>query len=499
MGARAGRGYFLLRPNRPEIVRPSLALYNFGIPGATATVTVSAGAAEPGTYVDGATATVTVSAPVGSASLSSGITVLAATAMVQAVTPAGSALIPGVDIEIVADTSIVYANPQAATQVLGAYYPGDLFNLPILLTGVSGSFNAAGNLTTEPGETWTGPAGALATPVSSQWFQYLTPVDGGTMTVQPTSSTPHFVELLTGDDFADLELLGESDGLDGSPEGFVAEVGGNQIVYIRVSTEVSTGTALPVDWSIAVNTNPIEFDVLTPNVPQTPGTISFAVWNVEPYEQVTFDVLGYPDTYVGEADGSGYVAVMTVALDARPAGTYTLRATGTSGQVGTVAFQILADPPELPTTPPAPSAPPVVVQTGVRHWVFSDPMPGGLGIWTMAQNPDAMSTPHAPLPMEFEVTTSPEGQAHVWVGAVSGHSWTFSGFVMTEAELNELVAYGALKRRIHIIDHRNRAWTCTIEKLDLTPVRPRETGAGTYPWRHRYTVSALILAGPVTP
>lgn len=358
--------------------------------------------------------------------------------------------------------------------------PGDDFYAPLLLTGPSGSESR--DLT-----AYTVDA-ALETGVASIWFRRY-PSEAGVLRITPVSGgdADVYVDVWDGDDPAALEQ--RLDPVTGSPEGIssftvvVPDIDLTAASRIRFASDVA-GSAAGFIWTFVPAMEPLILTLIDDVISASPGVLRASVLGADAGELVRFQVVGsaaFTDVPAGPSGGITAEAIQVAS--GLSAGTHILRATGLgSGRVGEDVFTVLAVP-SRPTPPAADAAPTPVTQSGVRHFVFQDPMTGGLGEYVFPVNPETASDPFPERYVTPEHTTSFAGGWLLWEGAERATSWSFSGRLATQAHYEAFMAWRTCLRRIHIHDQHNRAFLSRIKKIELTPDRkPGE------PYAHRYEV-----------
>lgn len=128
--------------------------------------------------------------------------------------------------------------------------------------------------------------------------------------------------------------------------------------------------------------------------------------------------------------------------------------------------------------------------TGVVRWVFADPA-GILATETVLQNPNAMTSPFR-VKRASSAGASLTGTKRALLPPLTPQAWSFSGSIRTQEHYQQLERWCAADRLIRITDHLGRTWPVQITKFDPTP--KRSVGV---PWRHDYTVNALVYGGPL--
>lgn len=211
---------------------------------------------------------------------------------------------------------------------------------------------------------------------------------------------------------------------------------------------------------------------------QIDGVVVPGSWEIDDFGNLPPTSVAVP---AATTKGDHIISVHSDSTDLAGAATFTLlRSPYTALQ--TVGMD--ADPVEIPAAN---------TSTGVRRWVLQDLMPGGLGSWVMVRNPTSMSSPEYQRTLFQEHTTAKDGQYHLSSVALQSFEWTFSGYVDTEFEQNQLLAYYGLNRRFYVMDHRARAWIVAWQKCEIVPrKRQRNDDSSFNDWAADYTVTALI-------
>ena len=356
---------------------------------------------------------------------------------------------------------------------IGGYVIGDLYAYPFTLTGISGSktidFNTYDISASDPG----------GTSLSTVWFYYQPPYPGTLTVTVPAGSELYVVDFNSSDAYEDY-VLGAG------TETYVTS-GPTWLCWGAVGTKNQTQT---LNWSFAADTPVMNLSLNPNSVAQTPTSVAVFLDGGPASSVVTFAVSGYPSSAVSiTTDSAGSINGGSMAIPAVPAGSALITATfGT--YVASANLAVLAAPPSRPTTVVADAAPTLIAQSGtVVKWVLFDPAPGGT-TYTFPINPASWTSPHAPRNVMVDSTT--QGNPIMWEGAIRSHSFTFSGYLDSQATYDALEAFRDLGHRFWIADHRNRAWVCTIDSIDWTP--KRVVGK---PWAYNYAVHAQVYKGPV--
>lgn len=128
----------------------------------------------------------------------------------------------------------------------------------------------------------------------------------------------------------------------------------------------------------------------------------------------------------------------------------------------------------------------------VRRWVFTDPYTNET--YTVPLNPREMTSPFADLNISQRHTTAVDGRALLFEGSSPPANWQFSGAILDANHYAALLAWKEKRRRIRITDHYGRQIEVLLVSFNPTP--KRSLGK---PWRHEYTMDALVLAKPTAP
>lgn len=421
-------------------------------------------------------------------------TVSGATATLNVSAGAGTPVVSGGPTTVSGATALISLQANAGSPFSGAPPAlGDPFANPHVLS--QGGATLVVNLSSSTVETGEPDANGATHTV---WLQ-LSPSIAGTLTIHGNEiNFSYVIEYFSGTALAELELVQSVEYIDGvstaEPE-LLQDLSAIGPHYFRVrpfNAAAGADSSVSLTYSFGQRLPVLVVEVNTPVIDQTPANILASVVNAAGGENVEFEVIGHGVLKTQAADESGIIQSVSIPLPELAAGTYTLRSTGVeSARFDEDSIQITRDPDVAPTPPGADT--PVVpdVQTGVRKWVIQDPAPGGLGSYTFPINPTRMAAPHAPRFVELEQTTAPDGIPHIWEGARRAHSWSFEGYLETQAFYEKLQQFTAVMRRLYLIDHRNRAWVVSFEAFEPTAKKN-----GSNFWTHTYTIQALIYSGP---
>lgn len=235
-------------------------------------------------------------------------------------------------------------------------------------------------------------------------------------------------------------------------------------------------------------------EVLDPIVHRAPTPITVVVSEADPDTEVVFFIDG-TQVYSATADSDGYLGPLSINVpeELGAAGDHQVSAAQMGAIGATVTFTVQRDPTLAPSAlgPDAQAVEvPEAMVNGVRKWVLQDLLPGGLGSWVMPTSPEQMGSPYFERTLTAKTTTA--GRHHVSEGAQVPVEWTFSGFAPSMEVHDQLLAYGELKRRFYVIDHRNRAFKVAPVGVELVP-QLRKNYNGVEVDGHQYTMTVLIL------
>jgi hypothetical protein len=334
----------------------------------------------------------------------------------------------------------------------------------------------------------------------SRWFKFT--AAAGDLSFTATAGTAVRLDVFDVgsnlSDPAEWGLIGSSSGTTAT----VSDVFPDALngIYVRVAATTDTSYTITLTHSTTVvdtgdspTGNGSTLQVYDTVIEDAPASVTFGMFNLGEDETVTVRLspnpLSFPSITV-DADESGIILGETFELDGYlPAGTYSIVAdtsTGTASDTFVVVGEPIlhpgdldSDDDELPDDPP-----PGGVFT---RWTFVDPA-GLLSNFVFTYNPEQMTAPYVPRTFITDSTTSPVGQAQVWEALSPGTNWEFSGYVDNEAELNELLSWLDAKRRIWIIDHRQRKWVVALTSIDPQPKRVFGK-----PYATSYKVTALLF------
>lgn len=240
-------------------------------------------------------------------------------------------------------------------------------------------------------------------------------------------------------------------------------------------------------------------EIIDKSVEQAPTAIVVTVSEAIPDEQLIFRIDNVEVARV-RANGNGTLAMTSIPVyeEQGAKGVHQL-SVSQQGILGDTETFYIERKPNLKPTVRGDDLSPVFVReslrsNGVRAWVLQDLMPGGLGSWVMPINPEEMDNPAFERSLSARHTTALDtGKFHVFEAGHVPLDWSFRGYAPTSQMHRMLRAFGDLKRRFYLHDHRGRAWIVSFTSVDLVPrVREQTIYGDLSDWVHDYTVTAVI-------
>jgi hypothetical protein len=121
-------------------------------------------------------------------------------------------------------------------------------------------------------------------------------------------------------------------------------------------------------------------------------------------------------------------------------------------------------------------------------WRWEDPTEGSIQF--MSLNPNEGASPSYKKNLTKEKTTAPGGLGRmlVYEGADEASEFAFSGIILTQEQYEFLRRAWEKRHLLILTDDLGRVFTIYLESF--TPKRVRSK---TYPWRHTYDASAVIV------
>jgi hypothetical protein len=305
------------------------------------------------------------------------------------------------------------------------------------------------------------------------WVAYTAPFSGS---MSATMGTANFGVY----DSDGEELQDDTDGT----LGLVLQAGD----YVKINIIGDLFTPGTFVWTYAARASSVlQVDLDRPEIQDTPGGIQVNLSNGTPGDTVTFSLIGptaLTDFATVKLDDFGSAGNWVIPLPALQQGDYVLHCeTATSGG-SDVDFTVLEDALDNTVHSVADPEPPDLT---VTRWTFYD-VRNPEDTWTLQRNPKSWSNMLPPNNFTEDSAIAPDGQPLTWEGGSQPWRMEFTGWIDDEDEYNRFVFWSSLRRRLWLIDHRNRAWLLTFEDFDATAlIKPN------LPWAHDYTAKTVIF------
>lgn len=125
----------------------------------------------------------------------------------------------------------------------------------------------------------------------------------------------------------------------------------------------------------------------------------------------------------------------------------------------------------------------------VIRWTLYDPVINET--YEMHINPNEGGTPGVNKTIGYEATSAPDGNLILFEGRDEAQKLEWSGVIIEEEHLNELVKWTKKRRQLLLRDDLEREFWIYI--TSFSPTRQKRVGR---PWKHEYSMSAYILDYP---
>lgn len=122
----------------------------------------------------------------------------------------------------------------------------------------------------------------------------------------------------------------------------------------------------------------------------------------------------------------------------------------------------------------------------VVRWTLHDPVLSET--WEMQVNPNDGGTPDNGKTVNYSNTAAPDGKTLVYEGRDAVQTLDWTGIILTQEHYDTYIYWFAKRRQLLLTDDLGRETWIYLTKL--TPKRKRATGI---PWKHDYTVNAIVL------
>lgn len=127
-----------------------------------------------------------------------------------------------------------------------------------------------------------------------------------------------------------------------------------------------------------------------------------------------------------------------------------------------------------------------------HRWELYDPVE--TVTYTFEINPNEMDPITSERNIRTSTTTAVGGKVLVSEGNATPPEWTFSGTLLSKSQYLAMEAWAKKNYRVVLTDHFERTFQVLFRRFEPVPRRSIQ-----YPWRHDYTMRALILSTPTAP
>lgn len=128
----------------------------------------------------------------------------------------------------------------------------------------------------------------------------------------------------------------------------------------------------------------------------------------------------------------------------------------------------------------------------VVRWTLYDPVE--IVTYTFGLNPNDGGSPQAKKRVNYQNTSAPDGMTLIYEGQDEVMQIPWSGTLLTQAEYEALWEWWDKRRQLLLTDDLGRQFWIYIQTFE-----PRRVRAATAPWKHTYSVTAVILDWDFSP
>lgn len=122
----------------------------------------------------------------------------------------------------------------------------------------------------------------------------------------------------------------------------------------------------------------------------------------------------------------------------------------------------------------------------VVKWEFLDPTDSSTGQFEI--NPSEGGSPPYSKNMTGQSTVAAGGKTIIFEGAFNVPEISFSGTILSESQYGDMVHWFNLKHPIQVTDDLGRVFQIYITKFE-----PKRVRAQSYPWKHTYSCTAILM------
>lgn len=122
----------------------------------------------------------------------------------------------------------------------------------------------------------------------------------------------------------------------------------------------------------------------------------------------------------------------------------------------------------------------------VVKWTLYDPTVPET--YTFPYNPNEGGTPGVSKKITTEVTAAADGSAIIFEGRPDPQKISFSGSILDQQQLDDLMVWFQKERQLLLTDDLGRQYWVYLTSFSATRERWRS-----HPWKHKYSAEATIL------
>lgn len=119
-------------------------------------------------------------------------------------------------------------------------------------------------------------------------------------------------------------------------------------------------------------------------------------------------------------------------------------------------------------------------------WQFYDPVEDETYYWEI--NPNEGGYPDRTKNISYQSTSGPNGQTVAFEGRQNPMTMQFSGTILSQSQFDTLASWYEKGNQIRLTDDLNRSFWIYIKSF-----QPRRVRARSAPWKHTYTIEAILL------
>lgn len=125
----------------------------------------------------------------------------------------------------------------------------------------------------------------------------------------------------------------------------------------------------------------------------------------------------------------------------------------------------------------------------VVRWTLYDPV--SAETYTMQINPNDGGSRQYKKNVSYQNTSAQDGNTLVHEGRDEPHTLEWSGVILEQQHLEDLIGWFNKRRQVRLTDDLGReSW------IYITGLSPKRVRAATRPWKHEYSCSAIVVSWP---